>query len=141
MNERNGKRVKRHSIETRAKVLAHLKTGASVREAAEAAGVPVSTAGDIAAKGAGQIRTENGRALEALMLRFVEEIIAANTACARLLTDEKYLRQQKPHELAVLGGGLMDRAFKILEAMERAVPGSAWRAERDGEPGETKPRS
>ena len=70
------------------------------------------------------------------MLRFVEEILAANSACARLLTDEKYLRQQKPHELAVLACGLMDRAFKILEAMERAVPGSAWRAERGGEPGE-----
>lgn len=133
VNERKGKYVKRHSIETKAKVLAHLKTGASVREAAEAAGVPVSTAGDIAAKGAGQIRTENGRALEALLLGFVEEILAGNSACARLLTDEKYLRQQKPHELAVLAGELMDRAFKILEAMERAVPGSAWRRASDAE--------
>jgi hypothetical protein len=44
----------------------------------------------------------------------VEEVVVGNSACARLLTDEKYLRQHKPHELAALAGALMDRAFKIL---------------------------
>ena len=128
--------MKRHSIETKAKVLAHLKTGASVREAAAAAGVPASSAAYIAGRDLGQIRTETERELGDQLLKFVGEILTGNSACARLLCDGDYLRQQKPHELAVLAGGLMDQAFKILEAMEQAVPGSAWRAERGGEPGE-----
>jgi hypothetical protein len=111
--------VKRHSIETKAKVLAHLKTGVSVREAAAAAGVPVSTAGDIAAKGTGQIRTEKAELLGDRLLELVEEIVAANIATAKLLADPAYLRQHKPDEVAVLAGALLDRAFKILEAMER----------------------
>ena len=102
-----------------------------MREAAAAAGVPVSTAGDIAAKGAGQIRTEKADAMGELLLKVVEEIVGGCIQTARLLGDPAYLRQHRPDEVAVLAGALMDRAFKILEAMERSERVQGGPVERD----------
>ncbi len=115
----NGTLTGRHSEETKAAILAHLMAGATIRGTAAAVGVPPTTVHRIAAENAEHIGTEKGSRLSDRIFSLLEEIIESNISAARLLQDEVYLRKQRPSDLAILAGTQMDKAFRILVAMER----------------------
>jgi len=109
----------RHSEETKAAILANLIAGATIRATAEALDVPPTTVHRIAHANSEQIGTEKGTMLSDRIFSLLEEIIESNIVAARLLQDSAYIRQQRPSDLAILAGTQMDKAFRILVAMER----------------------
>lgn len=109
----------RHSEETKAAIIAHLIAGGTIRATADAVGVPPSTVHRIAQENMGQIGTQKGTRMDDRIFSLIEEIVEGNIAAARLLQDPAYIRQQRPSDLAILAGTQMDKAFRIIIAMER----------------------
>jgi len=117
-----------YSEEIKAAVLAGLAVGSSYATLAAQYGVPEGTikswqsrqGSDDGVATVATVATERRHELGALLGDYLTELLKTLAVQARTLRDEGWLKEQSAAELAVLHGGLADKAIRILGALEPA---------------------
>jgi hypothetical protein len=112
-----------HPSKVKQAVLAALMVGQGVDEVAKAYSLPRRTVarwraslGEELAKIGHKKRGEIGE----LLMAYLREMVITLTAQARFFRDAQWLAKQNAADLAVLHGVAMDKAIRLLEAIERA---------------------
>lgn len=113
----------RYSEEVHAACVAALLAGQDITEVAGAYNVPETTLRSWKHRarqaGAEPIVAESDRAeIGQMLIAYMKEVIAAMRKQTVVFGDEEYLRKQPAGELAVLHGVIMDKAIRLLEALE-----------------------
>jgi transposase-like protein len=116
----------RYSDEVRAACVAALLAGQQPAAVAAQYNVPAATvrswksrAGIGGTERSSPVVSEDARAqIGELLLGYLASLIAALTAQAKIFADPEWLRKQSAGELAVLHGIGVDKAVRLLEALE-----------------------
>ena len=107
----------------KAAAIAALMAGESPRVVADSHGLPLSTVrkwGVETRRDNLIVRPEKKAELGELVHGYLEDLLATVAAQARFARDESWLRQQNAGDLAILHGVLVDKAVRILAALEPA---------------------
>jgi transposase-like protein len=110
----------RHSVETKAKVVAALMLGASVSEVARQFKLPHQTVSnykaEIPADYLGELRRKKGDMLDELVYDHMTTALVAMREQATALGDPTWIRKQSAGKLALAHGILADKVFRLLAA-------------------------
>lgn len=114
-------RGKAHAPETKAAVMAALLTGQSIHEVARSYRVPVTTVREWQRHlGTADevVRSEKTAGLGDLLADYLRESLTTLAVQVRVFRDEDWLRKQDASDLAVLHGVSVDKAVRLLEALD-----------------------
>ena len=129
---------RRYGPEVKAKVMGELAAGRSPPDAAKAHGISLSTAQkwkkelpeSVVVTQESVIKAELSR----LVPKFAEEAFKSLIFMTRLAQDEEWLKRYSPSEVAILGGVIADKLFRVLDSASRQIGGLE---EPEGEAGDT----
>ncbi|RME24446.1 MAG: helix-turn-helix domain-containing protein [Candidatus Zixiibacteriota bacterium] len=120
--------AKSHSNETKAAVMAALLQGQSVSQVAEKYKVPRGTVARWSAKlnkGEWSPVNEEKSSIGELLLKYLEASLEAMRKQVEHFGNTEWLKDQRADELAVLHGVQMDKAVRLLEALNKQDNDSA----------------
>jgi hypothetical protein len=116
--------MKKTDAPKRARATAALLAGQTGTEAAAAAQVSTATVSrikrDLSPETLQAIESKKDADFNELLATYLEEILETLTCQIRFARDPQWLREQTAAQLALLHGICADKAFRLLEARDRA---------------------
>lgn len=111
-----------HDPDTKAQVIAALLTGQGVNEVAEQYRIPKSTVSgwkrQISESELNKIELKKAHEIGEMILGYVAQNLSTVTSQLETAGDREWLRKQSASEFAVLHGVLIDKAVRILGAID-----------------------
>ena len=109
-----------HPVQLKARAIDALMAGESVAVVSATFGVPLSTVKNwrADARRVQSVGPEKRAELGELVACYLQEVLETLSAQTRFARDETWLRSQNAHDLAILHGVLVDKAVRILAALE-----------------------
>ena len=112
-------RGKKHSDDTKAKVVAALLAGCGVVEIAREMNLPHQSVTNykngIPEDKLGEIRRKKGERIDDLVYDYLVQNLETLRAQSRIVSDESYINKQPAGEMATLHGVIADKTVRLLE--------------------------
>lgn len=112
-----------YSQEVKAAVIAALLAGQSISSVAKEYDIPKGTVSGWRnqGKGVGAVSTQKKVDIGDLLIEMLTENLKAAKQIAIAVQDEGYIKKQDASDVAVLLGVINDKAFRMLEALDRSA--------------------